>query len=67
METLSAISSLHTWHFDMTHSHHKSHRSDRVATFLEENLGECSGPGARTPWCELLSCPVLQESRSLHV
>lgn len=30
-------------------------------------LGECSGPGARNPWCELVFCPAFLEPQSLHV
>ena len=50
METLSAISFLYTLHLDMTLSHQKSHRSDRVATFLEEQLGRMLGTWGQKSW-----------------
>lgn len=65
METLSAISFLYTLHFDMTLSHRKSHRSDRVATFLEEQLGRMLGTWGQKSWvwvAVLFSFPGLSES-----
>lgn len=64
METLSAISSLCMLHFDTTLSHQKSHRSHRVAMFLEEQLGRMLRTWGQKSWvwvATLSSFPGISE------